>query len=104
MACGNDGIRDLWAPYGNGDMLERAMRLAYRSGFRRDDEIELALDAATFGGARALGLEDYGIRPGCAADFLLVDSEVPAAAVVVRPHRRLVVKAGHVVARCGDSG
>ncbi len=25
VACGHDGIRDLWGPYGSGDMLERAM-------------------------------------------------------------------------------
>ena len=42
VACGHDGIRDLWGPYGSGDMLERAMFVAYRSTFRRDD-IELAL-------------------------------------------------------------
>jgi cytosine/creatinine deaminase len=47
VACGHDGICDLWGPYGSGDMLERAMHLAYRSTFRRDEDIELALDAAT---------------------------------------------------------
>jgi cytosine/adenosine deaminase-related metal-dependent hydrolase len=31
IACGHDGIRDLWSPFGSGDMLERAMHLAYRS-------------------------------------------------------------------------
>jgi hypothetical protein len=34
--CGNDDIRDTWSPYGNGDMLERAMLVGYRSNFRRD--------------------------------------------------------------------
>ena len=57
VACGHDGIRDLWGPYGSGDMLERAMHLAYRSTFRRDDDIELALHAATYGGAALLGLD-----------------------------------------------
>ena len=40
VACGHDGICDLWGPYGSGDMLERAMHLAYRSTFRRDEDIE----------------------------------------------------------------
>ena len=31
VACGHDGIPDLWAPYGAGDMLERAIRVAYFS-------------------------------------------------------------------------
>jgi cytosine/creatinine deaminase len=64
IACGHDGIRDLWSPFGSGDMLERAMHLAYRSTFRRDEEIEGALEAATYGGARALGLKAYGLELG----------------------------------------
>jgi cytosine/adenosine deaminase-related metal-dependent hydrolase len=64
IACGHDGIHDLWSPYGSGDMLDRAMHLAYRSTFRRDEEIEIALEAATYGGARALGLKAYGLEPG----------------------------------------
>jgi cytosine/adenosine deaminase-related metal-dependent hydrolase len=31
LFSGNDGIRDAWGPFGNGDMLERAWILSYRS-------------------------------------------------------------------------
>ncbi|QFU89989.1 amidohydrolase [Amycolatopsis sp. YIM 10] len=102
LACGNDGVRDLWSPYGTGDMLERALFLAQGCGFRRDEDIELALDAATHGGARALGLADYGVAEGSVADLCIVDARVPAEAVAVRPPRRLVVKGGVVVARNGQ--
>ena len=101
VACGHDGIRDLWGPYGTGDMLDRAMHLAYRSTFRRDDDIELALHAATRGGARALGLVSYGLVEGAPADVVVVRAGGPAEAVVTRPARDLVVKAGRVVARDG---
>ena len=30
--AGSDNIRDAWSPYGNGDMLERAMLIGWRSG------------------------------------------------------------------------
>jgi cytosine/creatinine deaminase len=53
VCSGSDGIRDTWGPYGNGDMLERAMLLGLRNNFRRDDEVELALDVCTRGGARS---------------------------------------------------
>jgi cytosine deaminase len=102
IACGHDGIRDLWGPYGSGDMLERAMHVAYRSTFRRDDDIELALEAATYGGARALGLTSYGLREGAPADLVVVEARTPAEAVVTRPVRELVLKAGKVVAREGE--
>ncbi|MBC6460230.1 amidohydrolase family protein [Actinomadura sp. HBU206391] len=101
VACGHDGIRDLWGPYGSGDMLDRAMHLAYRSTFRRDEDIELALHAATYGGARLLGLPAYGLTPGAPADLVVVDAATPAEAVVTRPARDLVLKDGRVVARSG---
>jgi cytosine deaminase len=98
VACGHDGIRDLWGPYGSGDMLERAMHVAYRSTFRRDEDIELALEAATYGGARTLGLDEYGLSEGAPADLVVVDARTPAEAVVSRPPRELVLKRGVVVA------
>ncbi|SEH02538.1 cytosine deaminase [Nonomuraea solani] len=97
VACGHDGIRDLWGPYGSGDMLERAMHLAYRSTFRRDEDIELALEAATHGGARALGLTEYGLGQGDRADLVVVPASGPAEAVVVHPARTLVMKNGVVL-------
>ena len=101
VACGHDGICDLWGPYGSGDMLERAMHVAYRSTFRRDEDIELALEAATYGGARALGLERYGLAPGAPADLVVVPARTAAEAVVTRPVRELVLKDGEIVARDG---
>lgn len=98
LACGHDGIRDLWGPYGTGDMLDRAMHLAYRSTFRRDEDIELALRAATVGGARLLGRPDPTWEVGAAADLVVVDAPGAAQAVVERPRDRVVVKAGRVVA------
>jgi cytosine deaminase len=102
VACGHDGIRDLWGPYGTGDMLERAMHVAYRSGFRRDDDIELALEAATYGGARALGLQSYGLEPGAPADLVVLAASTPAEAVAARPQRDLVLKAGRIIVRDGQ--
>ena len=101
VACGHDGICDLWGPYGSGDMLERAMHLAYRSTFRRDEDIELALDAATYGGARALGLPAYGLDVGAPPTSSSSRRARAAEAVVTRPPRELVLKAGRPVARDG---
>jgi cytosine deaminase len=98
VACGHDGIRDLWGPYGSGDMLERAMHVAYRSMFRRDDDIELALVAATYGGAAVLGLESYGLAEGARANIVVVPAGSAAEAVVVHPERELVLQNGVVVA------
>lgn len=103
LFTGSDGIRDTWSPLNNGDMLERAFLLAYRSGFRDDPGIEIALRMATYGGAQVMGVKHYGLAVGSAADLVLVEAETAAEAVAFHPARRLVLKRGRVVARDGRS-
>jgi cytosine deaminase len=59
-----DGIRDTWGPYGNADMLERAMFIGLRNNFRRDDELRLALDVCTTEGAKVMEIAGYGLAEG----------------------------------------
>jgi cytosine deaminase len=101
ICCGSDGIRDAWSPMGNGDMLERAMLLAFRFDWGKDEELRQALDSATSAGAKALELAEYGIAVGRPADFVLVKAENFGDAVVRRPRERIVVKAGKIIARDG---
>ena len=98
---GSDNIRDAWSPFGNGDMLERAMLIGYRANFRHDEELGLAFDMVTAAGARVLGLADYGLKAGGPADFVTVEATTLAEAVATRKRRSLVVKSGRIVARDG---
>jgi cytosine deaminase len=102
LCSGSDGIRDSWGPYGNADMLERAMLLGYRSNYRQDEDLEMCLGIATFGGARVMGTKLYGLEAGCRADFVLLAGETRTEAIVSRGSRKLVVKNGLIVARDGD--
>ncbi len=101
--AGSDGIRDTWGPYGNGDMLERAMLVGLRNNLRRDDELALALDICSTNGAKAVGLQEYGLAPGCFADLLLVPAETIAEAVAQRPAGRIVLRRGRLVAQDGKA-
>ena len=101
--AGNDDVRDPWSPYGDGDMLERAMLLAWRSGYRTDADLAVAFDCTAAAGARVLGLEGHGLEPGCRADLFTVAAETLAEAVAARPPRALVLKGGRVVARDGQA-
>lgn len=101
LFSGSDGVRDAWGPLNSGDMLQRAFLVAYRNNFRRDEDIELALDLCTRGGAGVMRLDGYGLEPGCPADMVLVDGETLAEAVVEHPPRRLVLKTGRIVAENG---
>ena len=85
---GNDNIRDLWSPWGNGDMLERAWMIAQRQGFRSDEDLAIAFDVCTAAGARMLGLPEHGIHVGARADFVAVPAETLAEAIAERPPGR----------------
>lgn len=98
---GNDNIRDSWWPYGDGDMLRRAMTLGYRSGFNIDEELRAAFDVVTEAGAKALRLEGYGLRIGAKADFVTLNAAHVPQAVVAVPQGRAVYKAGMLVASNG---
>jgi len=99
---GNDNIRDSWWPYGDGDLLERAMLIGYRSGFNTDEQLAEAFEMVTANAARALGLAGYGLTVGGAADFLVLDARHVQEAVVARPKPRDVYKNGRLVARAGS--
>jgi cytosine/creatinine deaminase len=102
VGAGSDGVRDAWTPFGNADMLERAMLVAYRNGYRADPLLHDALDIATRANARVLGLEGYGLEVGCRADLVVVPGETLGEIVAMRPRRALVVSGGRVVARDGQ--
>ena len=102
VGAGSDGVRDAWTPLGNADMLERAMLVAYRNGFRADPLLHDALDITTRGNAGVLGLAGYGLEVGCRADMVVVPGETLGEIVAMRPPRALVISGGRVVARDGQ--
>lgn len=93
---GNDNIRDAWWPYGNGDMLQRAMLVGYRSGFYTDEALTVAFDMVTRAGAEIVGSADYSIAVGREANFVALDAPNVAAAVAEVPYERIVVRKGEI--------
>jgi cytosine/adenosine deaminase-related metal-dependent hydrolase len=102
VGAGSDGVRDAWTPFGNADMLERAMLIAYRNGFRTDALIHGALDVVTRGNAAVLGLARYGLAVGDRADLVVLPGETLGELVAMRPPRGFVVSGGRVIARNGQ--
>ena len=96
--AGNDNIRDAWWPYGNADMLQRAMLIGYRSGFYSDEELNVALAMATSAGATVMGKSDYGLKVGHDATFIVIKAPNAAAAVAAAPAERRLVRRGELQA------
>lgn len=99
--AGSDNIRDAWSPYGNGDMVERAMLIGYRQGLLADADLELAFSLGESRSAEVLGLRDRGVKVGAVADLVAIPAGSIAEAVVGHPPRILVMKTGRIVARDG---
>ena len=94
IAGGNDNIRDLWSPFGTGDMLERAWMIAQRQGFRADEDLALAYETCSTAGARMMNLPIPALEPGAPATFLALQAETLAEAITERPRDRQVWIAG----------
>src|SRR5215469_3384116 len=100
--AGNDDIRDTWSPYGTGDLLERAAIIGWKGDFRRDAQVEAAFDLISAAGAQALGIGDYGVTIGAAANLFTIAASCVPEAVAAHPPRKLVFFEGNVVARDGS--
>ena len=77
-------------PYGTGDLLERAAIIGWKGDFRRDGQVEVAFDLVSAAGARALGIGDYGVAVGAAANLFTMAASCVPEAVAAHPPRKLV--------------
>jgi cytosine deaminase len=99
VAFGHDCVMDPWYSLGSADMLEVAhmgLHVAQMTGI---DAMLAAFDAVTANAARIIGLEGYGIAPGCRADCVVLDARDPIEAIRLRAARLAVVRGGTIVAR-----
>ena len=55
-------------------------------------ELQTLIDMITINGARALGLNDYGLEPGCLADLVVFDAPTEMDAIRLVAPRRLVAQ------------
>ncbi len=99
VAFGHDCVMDPWYALGSADMLEVAAMGLHVAQMTSQDGMRACFDAVTVNAARILGLQGYGLEPGCHADFVLLQARSPAEAIRLRAQRLAVVRRGRVVAR-----
>jgi cytosine deaminase len=98
VAFGHDCTMDPWYPMGSADMLEVASMGLHVAQMTGQQAMRACFDAVTAVPARILGLEGYGLEPGCFADFVLLQARDPVEAIRLRPARLAVVRRGRVIA------
>ncbi|MGB7095978.1 MAG: amidohydrolase family protein [Anaerolineales bacterium] len=94
----SNNVRDALRPMGNLDPLEEALILSYGAHMDTIEEFNTLLKMCTYHGAKALGVQNYGLEPGCNADLVVLDACSPSAAIVGQVEKNYVFKAGQLMA------
>jgi cytosine deaminase len=98
IAFAQDCVMDPWYAFGKEDMLEVAHMAIHFGRLLSEKRKRQVFDGITFGGAKALGLEGYGLERGCRADMVVLQASTPMEAVRLKAARLAVIRAGRVVA------
>ena len=98
VGFGHDCVMDPWYSLGSGDMLEVAAMGLHVAQMTSQAQMRQCFDAVTSNSARILGLADYGLEVGKAADFVLLQAGDAIEAIRLRATRLLVVRRGQVLA------
>lgn len=99
VAFGHDCVMDPWYSLGSGDLLEVAAMGLHVAQMTAQAQMRACFEAVTSNPAQILGLPDYGLAVGKAADFVLLQAADPVEAIRLRATRLLVVRHGQVIAR-----
>jgi cytosine deaminase len=99
VAFGHDCVMDPWYSFGSADMLEVAHVGLHVAQMTSREAIQSCYDAVTTYPAKILGLEGYGIEPGCYADLILLQASDPFEAIRLKATRLLVVRRGKIIAQ-----
>lgn len=102
IGLGTDGIRDLWSPYGDGDLLRIALNFARLHGMRKDEDLRYAVELATSQAAGFVHREKHDLIPGARADIVVLEAENVQDALVRVPRRSLVIAGGRLVVSDGE--
>ncbi|MCM5558031.1 amidohydrolase family protein [Pleomorphomonas sp. JP5] len=98
VAFGHDCVMDPWYSMGSGDMLEVASMAVHVGQMTALDAIDAAFHCVTDRAARAIGLEDYGLEVGKAANLVVLQARDTVEAIRLKPTRLSVVRNGKVIA------
>jgi cytosine deaminase len=98
VAFGQDALMDPWYSMGSYDMLEVAHMGLHVAQMTGVEHIQQIFAAVTTNGAKVLGLEDYGLEPGCHADMVILQAANPQEALRLKPARLFVIRRGTVIA------
>ena len=94
VALGQDDIADAYYPFGRNNMLEVAFLAAHLMRMTTFDDMKILYDLVTTNAAKALGIADFALAEGKAANLVVVNAASEWEAIRNHEAPKLVVKAG----------
>lgn len=94
----SNNVRDAYRPLGNLNPIEEGLVLSYGAHMDSRQDLATLLKMSTYNGAKALGLENYGLQPGNNADLVVLDAFSAPAVIANQAEKLFVFKNGKLVA------
>ncbi|WP_141500648.1 amidohydrolase family protein [Paenibacillus luteus] len=94
VVIGVNNVRNPFTPFGKADPLETAWLVAVSAYMGGEADARHLIHMLTDGAARALGVQDYGIRIGAKADMVLFAVQTERDILLDKPEHRTVWKRG----------
>ena len=98
VGFGSDCVMDPWYSLGKADMLDVAFMGLHVGQLSSRDDMRWCFDAVTENSAAIMGLEGYGLKAGCDANFIRLQADDPIEAIRLRAHRLNTVRGGSIIA------
>lgn len=98
VGFGQDCVLDPWYSLGTADMLDVAFMGLHVAQMTSPQDMKTCFDMVTRTSAAIMGLDGYGLEPGCKASLVVLDAGDPVEAIRLRAERLCVVAKGKVVA------
>jgi cytosine deaminase len=99
VALGQDCVMDPWYPFGKCEMLDIAHMAIVWGRILVEKKKLKVFNCITYGGAKALNVDGYGLEKGNYADLVILQAPDPIEAIRIRPPRLAVIRRGKVIGR-----
>ncbi|CAN7644807.1 amidohydrolase family protein [Pararhizobium sp. LjRoot235] len=99
VSFGHDCVMDPWYSMGSGDMLEVGHMAIHVAQMGSIEDKKKIFDALTVNSAKTMGIEGYGLEPGCNADLVVLQARDTLEALRLKPNRLAVIRCGKIIAR-----
>ena len=99
VAFGHDCVMDPWYSFGSHDMLEVASMGLHVGQLTSVADIKACFAAVTETPAKILGLQNYGVAPGCDANLVVLQAADAFEAIRISAERLYVIRHGKIIAQ-----